>query len=66
MNMYFKSSKKGKKNTILDLLNFSDLFFDSDILSYDNDNFDEDYDYVIMDDNQLDDGFYKNDTIYYL
>ena len=45
MNMYLKSSKKNKKNSILDLLNFNDLFFDNDILSYDNnDNDSEDTD----------------------
>ncbi|HSQ89687.1 hypothetical protein [Romboutsia sp.] len=73
MNMYFKSSKKRKKHTILDLLNFNNLFFNNDILLYDNDNYDEDYnynedyDYVIIDDDlkfNYDD--YKDDTIYYL
>ncbi len=57
MHIYFKSSKKSKKDTILNLLNFNDLFFDNDILLYDNDNYNndnydkdsdynEDYDYV--------------------
>lgn len=78
MHIYFKSLKKSKNNTILNLLNFNDLFFDNDILLYDNDNYDndnygkdydynEDYDYVIIDNHlKFNDDVYKDDTIYYL
>lgn len=61
MRLSFKSSKK---SSILNLLNFNEFTYDNDILSYDDEYFEE-YDYYTNSIHDTDYGFEKDDILYY-
>lgn len=61
MRLSFKSSKK---SSILNLLNFNEFTYDNDVLSYDDEYFEE-YDYYINSIPNTDYEFEKDDILYY-
>lgn len=71
MNISFILSKSSKKVSILDLINFSNLSDDNDILMYDDKDYvnchNEDYDYSISNEKiNFNNDLYEYDTIIYL
>lgn len=65
MNIYRTLSNKVNLNFILDLLNFGDWFENNDILLYEGDSYQENYEDAIISDN-LNYDFYKYDSIDYM
>ncbi|WP_042274756.1 hypothetical protein [Faecalimicrobium dakarense] len=66
MNIYPKSFSKKDSNKLLNLLNFNNSFLYDDILPYDDSDYCNNYDDIILeDDNYFDHNFYQDDTLNY-
>lgn len=66
MNIYPKSFSKKGSSKLLNLLNFNNSFFYDDILPYDDSDYCNDYDDIVLeDDNYFDYNFYQDDTLNY-
>ncbi|MEG1311252.1 MAG: hypothetical protein RR942_06975 [Romboutsia sp.] len=66
MSIYSKSFGKKSNNKILKLLNFNDSFLNDDILPYDDTDYCEGYDDIILDDeNNFEYTFHEDDTLNY-
>lgn len=66
MNIYPNSFSKKDGSKILKLLNFNNSFFNDDILPYDDSDYCNDYDDIILeDDNNFEHNFYQDDNLNY-